>query len=405
MFGNHKRKSTKIRALRLALTAAAAAMSLFAQAIPPTQDPLSNDKGCLGHSTVRVTGGIQYETFMGSAIDLSPTARTATLPLHQGVDQFGNPVYFIVTEASDCATAQSLQVNYAPKLGLLIDANGNPVNQSAQKVTVTPLSGNGADPVGMVQFSGTADFSPVRIFVPNSPNGWPPVQAAPGSVGDSNYTPFITYKNAAGKPVVLNASQVANATGIKDFIPQIDFANKTVTFNLVVGIYDFNFLMYLRMDASDATVTAFEGGIYASNPEASPGGGMRFLAQGSARQTIMPVVNGPRGVDKILDRQGLESGALGEGDPLNVLGAKPGDDEYSPLWDITPVVWTPAAIATGKRQRLHQDDEVRAFVAAGLLTSVPGASGPVNSDIGVTSLGVVSNCPVMLRVVKGLLPY
>lgn len=394
-----------IPTLRLAFMAVPFAMSLVAQAIPPTQDPLSNDKGCLGHSTVRVSDGIQYETFMGSAIDLSPTARTATLPLHQGIDQLGNPVYFIVTESSDCATAKSLQVNYAPKLGFLIDANGNPVHQSAQKVTVTPLEGRGADPVGMIKFAGTADFSPVRLFVPNSPDGWPPVQAAPGSVGDNNYTPFITYKNAAGKYVVLNASQVANSTGIKDFIPQVDFANNTVTFDLVMGIYDFNFLMYLRMDASDPTVTAFEGGIYAPNPAGAPGGGMRFLAQGSARQTILPVVNGPRGVDKILDRQGLQSGALGEGDPLNILGAKPGDDEYSPIWDITPVVWTDAAIAAGKRQRLHQDDEVRNFVAAGYLTSVPGAPGPFNSDIGIQSLGVVSNCPVMIRIVKGLLPY
>jgi len=367
-------------------------------------DPLTNDKGCLGHSHVADDGGIQYETFMTSAINLSPAARTATLPLHQGMDQNGQPVYFIVTESSDCDTARTLRINYAPKLGFLIDSNGNPVNKSAQKVVVAPAGGNG-DPLGTVVFSGTADFSPVRVFAPSSPGGWPPAQSTPGAVGDSNYTPFITYRNAAGEHVVLNASQVANATGIKDFIPEINFTKNTVTFNLVMGIYDFNFVMYLRMDASDPAVTGFEGGIYAPNPGLAPIGGKRYLAEGTARQTIMPVLNGPRGVDRIYDRQGLQSGALGEGDPLNVLGAKPGDDEYSPIWDVTPVVWTDAAIAAGKRQRLHQDDEVRNFVAAGLLAGLYGASGPFNSDIGVTSLGVVSNCPVMLRVVQGLLPY
>ena len=69
------------------------------------------------------------------------------------------------------------------------------------------------------------------------------------------------------------------------------------------------------------------------------------------------------------------------------------------------MVWTDAAIAAGKRQRLRQDDEVRNFVQAGLLTGLPGASGPFNADLGLTSLGIVSNCPIMLRVMAGLPAY
>jgi len=402
----------------------------------PDPDPQSDDP-CLGMSTLGTEEGIGYETFMTSAIQLSPVAKTATLPLHKGFDAKGNAVYYIMTESSDCTEAQTRHINYSPKLGKLLNASGTPGSPAVQQVTV--------DSSGYLHFAGTADFSPVRIFVPSTtpvvtaptpptppappapggpaappappapptpptpaasiPQGWPPAESIPGSVGDPMYTPFITYVNAAGKHVVFNASQVANATGVKDFIPNIDYTNMTVTFNLVMGIYDFNFVMYLRMDASDATISGFEGGIYAPNPEKAPIGGDRFIEDGSARQVILPVLNGIRGVDQFYNRQGLQSAALGEGDPFNVMGAKPGDDEYSPIWDITPVVWTDAAINAGKRQRLRQDDEVRAFVQAGDLVSLPGAGGPVNSDIGIKSLGIVSNCPIMLRVMSGLLPY
>jgi hypothetical protein len=369
-----------------------------AQAIfPPTRDPQSNDTACLGLSSLRHEGDIEYETFMTSAIKLSPGAKTATLPLHKGFDNRGSPVYYILTESSDCNEAKARHINYSPKLGFLVDAAGNPLSKSVQQVA--------RDREGKIHFTGTADFSPVRVFTPSVPDGWPPAASQPGSVADADYSPFITYVNGQGRPVVFNASQVANATGVKDFIPEIDYDHMTVTFNLVMGIYDFNFVMYLRMDASDATISGFEGGIYAPNPAEAPIGGDRFFEDGSARQVILPVLNGIRGVDRRFDRQGLQSAALGEGDPFNVMGAKPGDDQYSPIWDVTPVVWTDAAIAGGRRQRLHQDDEVRAFVLSGDLVGLPGATGPINADIGIKSLGVVSNCPIMLRVMKGLLPY
>ena len=205
---------------------------------------------------------------------------------------------------------------------------------------------------------------------------------------------------------MINASQVANSkTGVKDFIPVIDYSGMTVTFNLVMGIYDFDFVLYLRMDASNSALAGFEGGIYAPAPGLSPGNGSRLSTM--PRQTIMPILNGILGVENFYERQGLQSGALGEGDPFNVLGALPGEaSDYSPIWDVTPGVWSQAAIAAGKRQRMHQDDEVRAFVASdGDLVSYPGATGNFNSDIGLTSLGVVSNCPVMLRIMSGVLPY
>lgn len=123
---------------------------------------------------------------------------------------------------------------------------------------------------------------------------------------------------------------------MKDFIPEIDFANMTVTFNLVRGIYNFHFIMYLRMDASDALLTAFEGGVFSPNLNLAPINGNRFFADHSARQVIIPVVNGIRGVDQIFDRQGVQSGALGEGDPINITGAKAGEEEFAAVGPYTP---------------------------------------------------------------------
>jgi hypothetical protein len=140
---------------------------------------------------------------MNSAVDLSAKARTATLPLYKGLDSHGNPVYYILTESSDCATAKKYKINYAPKLGLLINADGTPKNAAVQKVTVV-------DSKGTLQFPGTPDFSPVRIFTPSA-TGWPPVASIAGSVADSQYSPFITYTNEKGKHVVFNASHVARA--------------------------------------------------------------------------------------------------------------------------------------------------------------------------------------------------
>jgi hypothetical protein len=416
--------------LIMSLAIAFAASKLSAQAIQP--DPKEDHptlSPCRGPGSVMSEESIQFETFMTSAVNLSPQAVTATLPLRRGYLGAGTsfPVYYVLTDSSDCNTAQQLGINYSAKLAKTLDANGNPIGKSVQKVTI---DGNGA-----IHFAATANFKNaaapngpnIRTFVANTaatPNffdpvdegatqgssvtAWPATTFAPGSVGDPNYTPLITYTTTAGQHIVLNAPQVANSTGVKDFIPAIDYTNMTVTFNLVHGIYNFHFVMYLRMDATNPLISAFEGGIYAPNLNDAPINGDR--SANSARQTILPVINGLRGVDKIFDRQGVQSGALLEGDPNNVMGAKPGEDQdYSPLWDITPPVWTAAAVNAGKRQRLHQDDEVASFIAAGDIQSWAPASGNFNPDFkgplvqnGLQSLGIVSNCPIMLRVLKGL---
>ncbi len=94
-------------------------------------------------------------------------------------------------------------------------------------------------------------------------------------------------------------------------------------------------------------------------------------------------------------RQGLESALLGQGDAFNVPQEQPSDPiHYTPIWDVTPVKWTAAAIAAGKRVQLHSQDEVRQEVLAGnLVSALPGT--PIAGLGGVNAIGAISNCPII----------
>lgn len=358
-------------------------LSLLALAMPLTVAPMSAQIACR-HPLEFPT----YEQFVTSAISVDLTAFTVTMPMFKGFDPQGNPVYYILTDSSDCHDATVKGLNHVPKLALLIDpVTKKPKNKSAQLAT--------RDTQGMLHFSGTVDFSPIRYYVPG-PNGFPATSFQPGSVGDANYSPFVT----TGDGIVFNAPQVANGTGIKDFVYSVDYTKMTVTLQLVHGVYDGKFLMYLRMESSDPMVAAFEGGAFAPNMEMAPGLGDRFYNDGSSRQVILPVVNGIWGIDHPDTRQGLNSGFRGDGDPFNILGAVPifDDPEYSPLWDLTPVVWTDAAVKSGMVKRVNSDTDAAALVAAGNMVSLStDPSLPVNTDVNVRALGGLSNCPVILR--------
>lgn len=94
-------------------------------------------------------------------------------------------------------------------------------------------------------------------------------------------------------------------------------------------------------------------------------------------------------------RQGLESALLGQGDSLNITQEVPDDDDYSPVWDVTPAVWTPAAIRSGARERLTDSEDVADLFEDGLIVS--GGTGPRNASLeGLRALPGISNCPVVL---------
>ncbi len=321
----------------------------------------------------------RVELFIESARDLDPIAETVSMPLFEGRTATGEPTWYILTESSDEDDAEARGINAAPKLS---NALGTASVQTVRMVN------------GLVQFAGTVDFSPTRVLVPSSPNGFPPDQAVPGAVGDAAYSPLIT----TGDGIVLSASQVANNTGLHDSLVSIDYIGRRVTMEMFKGFYDGKSIIYLKLEASAAPLAAIEASTFAPNLNAAPGIGSDD-EDTSAREAIIPAVNGPRGVDNP-ERQGLESALLGEGDPLNIIQEEPGDDEYSPVWDVTPYVWTDAAIAAGKRVRLESAQQVRRAFARGDIISAPDSVGPANTSLnGLRAADSISLFPVvaMLR--------
>ncbi len=307
-----------------------------------------------------------------SVVALDEKALTVTLPLYKGTTSAGAPTYYIVTDASTAALAKKYGVNRAPKL---IRALGT---KAVQTVTEQP-----SGPV----FAGTVDFSHKPMVVPSAA-GFPPKVAKPGAVGDARYSPLIT----TGDGSVINAPQVANGTGIGNGVVSIDYKAKTVTLKLLDGFVGGAHNYYLRTDGSIPLLAAIESSTYTPNLNSAPGIGSDDPAT-SARSGIVPVVNGPLAAAGADQRQGLDSALLGEGPPENVEQDPPGSRGYSPLWDVTPAVWTQAAISGHRVVRLKSFPEVAKAVTAGDITSA--GKGPKNSALGINELGAVSNCSIV----------
>ena len=321
-------------------------------------------------------GTVQAEDiFLDSTIAIDLQSETITLPLFKG--KFGSQdVYYILTESSSRSDAENRGLNYSPKLANALET---PAVQTVESVN------------GVIQFKGTVDFSPQRVVVP-SETGFPPAVANPGSVGDANYSPLITYD---GK-IVLNAPQVANASGVHDSVISIDTGTMQVTLALVAGFYHGKEILYISTEASDFGTAALEESTFAPNLNAAPG-----LASGdpttSARSAIVPFVNGQTGPGNP-ERQGLMSALLGEGPPLNVTEIHPRNKgkipTYSPLWDVHPAVWTEFAIAAQERVLIDHHDDIADGFEDGFITS--GGMGPANPELGgLRAAGFIVNCPIM----------
>lgn len=299
---------------------------------------------------------------------IDATAGTVTLPLRRGRTADGKVTWYVVTDSSDRADATRRGVNWAPRA---VRGLGT---RAVQRVT---------DTGGELRFAGTVDFSPVARVVPG-PQGFPPKVARAGAVGDARYSPLVT----RGDGIVLNAPQVANDTGRSDSVVAISPDHRTVTLRLLGGFFAGQRVLYTRTDASAELVAALESSTWAPNLAALPGQGSNRARSG--RSAIVPVVNGPRGRLNG-QRQGLESAVLGEGPPLNVTQSFPNSADYSPIWDVSPVAWTPAAVRSGARRRITSSSQVAALARRGLIVSA--GTGPRNASLGgIRALGAVSNC-------------
>lgn len=310
------------------------------------------------------------DLFIPSALALDTTEGSAsvTLPLYEGVGPDGAPVYYVVSDSSDEADADERGVNFAPKLA---NALGTDAVQT------------GTEDGGVITFEGGVDFAPERAVTPG-PDGFPPDAVTPGAAGDDLYSPLVSIDGE----VVINASHVMNATGTHDSVIDIDVDAGEVTLKLLGGFFAGQKQVYLRLDASADVVAALEESTHAPRLGATPGEGSN--AEDSARSAIIPVVNGIREAGDP-DRQGLQSAVLGEGEPLNILQSSPGGADYSPVWDVSPVVWTDEA--SDDRRLLTGASEVAAAIASGELA--PGGEGAAHDELGINSAGFVSNCPTV----------
>ncbi|MBA3317557.1 MAG: hypothetical protein H0T50_05635 [Gemmatimonadales bacterium] len=346
---------------------------------------------------------------LASVISLDTAAATAVLPLYRGEDASGNAVYFVITESNNLDESVRLGLNWAPKI---VHAAGT---KAVQQATEASGGGNNRNDFPVVRFSGNVDFAPTRSLVPG-PELFPlDPSTTPGSVGDADYSPVFTLDDPgtdSTETIVYNAPHLANSTGVHDRVINLDSAGMEVTLQLTRGFYEGFAILYLSTETSHDDVAALEVGTFAPNLNEAPfpGDDKPFR---SAREAIIPIVNGPMGADNP-SRQGLRSAVAGEGDPLNIFQEQAGCDNpddpalfcdaalYSPLWDVHPVVWTQAAIDAGIRDRITSDkrEVIAALNVIDLLADgwlEPGAPGGArNSTLGgLPAAGIIVNCPII----------
>jgi hypothetical protein len=325
--------------------------------------------------------------FLKSALEINFTYRAAsvTLPLFRGMSPKGEPVHYIITEASDFDVARKMGINYAPKMKHAALAG-------AQQVTMDG---------GTMKFKGNVDFSPEHLVVPGSPTApFPPRIAQPGAVSDAEWSSMVVLPSG----VVLNVQMVHNASGTHDRAKSIDLQKGTVTLSLLDGFQGGKQLFYhLVTDVSAPLPAALENGVFTPRLANVPTLGQSLPSQPSALLGFSPVLNGITDTSTKQDQGFAASIANGGIDPINVFPIGPSNDDrsannnYSPLWDAHVNMWTPEAVRGGKVRRITSFEDLQKLVKAGLVTSAiinpPGVGNPYVAGIRPTR--AIINCPVI----------
>jgi hypothetical protein len=307
-----------------------------------------------------------FHVFSRSFVE-DPATHTVSLPLHTGYVA-GRPVSYVITDASTKKAAKALGVNFAPRLA---NARGT---AAAQKATDTPAG---------LKIPATVDFTPSRVVVAG-PTGFPPDQAVPGAEAQPGYSSLLQLPDGT----VINAPQIANASGQADKVVSIDRKHGRVVYRETDGFYDHQRVHYISFEASIPLTAALENATNVPALNAAPADDDSTGVQ-PAREEIGIVTNGQLGKDNP-QRQGLSSALLDGLDPLNILGEVPENDpasEYSPLWDANLAQWAPAAVTAGQVKRVTDFDDLRALADKGLITA------PDGSKFGRS--GFLINCPAI----------
>lgn len=281
----------------------------------------------------------------------------ATFPAHQGRTTSGESFTYVVVEASTSTAADRFDVEEIDKLG---------------NVGAAAQPGRFVD--GVLVVDAGVDFSPAQVVAGTPGTGFPPVVAQPGSVGAPGYSPLVRLPDGS----VLNAPQIANATGTHDKV--VSITATTAKLALTRGFARGNAVRYLSTDASAEGPAALEGSTFAPRLALAPSTGDD--SSDSGRASLAAFVNGPTGATNPR-RQGINSALLGEGDPLNVLAWLPNQGRYSPLWDVHLTAWaqgqTPA--------RVTRFADVEDLAEDGAVTAPDGSPWAAND--------IVVNCPII----------
>ena len=316
---------------------------------------------------------------------------TIRLPLYLGHMRDGRNVWYILTDTTDRDNAEALGLNHSAKLAY---------SQVGQAVREGELDRK----AGLVFDAGAVDFGPRRTLRPGPRfRAFPPSVAAPGSVGDAQYTPLVRIANAGGHiynaPVIAfdkSAAQISACRGkvdhdlVHDRVVKICPAGNgggTVTIKLTT-IFSFGRpAQYMSTEASDPVVATLDRGTFTPAMNDLPVGGDDSAF--SAVERLFVMINGPTG-KRNPPRQGLNSALVDKLDPLHVIGGIPTLAlDYSPLWDINLGRWTPDAVRRGYRSRLIDEFQLLEFVRRGHIT------GPAGARYG--SVGIRVNCPIVHR--------
>jgi hypothetical protein len=216
--------------------------------------------------------------------------------------------------------------------------------------------------------------------------------AQPGAVGEPGYSPLVQVV-FRGRQVVLDAPQIANATGQADKIVAISSGHRSVSYRETDGCYDNESVHYASFDASDPVAATIEDVTYAPSLNAVPAPGCAdamVAAPNCGRESLIAFTDGQTGAANP-ERQGLNAAVLDGPPPLNILQEIPERTsrfDYSPMWDVHLATWTAAAVAAGVNVRQTDFSAVLQQVIGGNVTGFPAGSqfGPS---------GFVVNCPVV----------
>jgi hypothetical protein len=206
-----------------------------------------------------------------------------------------------------------------------------------------------------------------------------------------------------GRPVILDAPQIANATGQHPKLTSpITSSATTASMSETFGCFDDLRVHYVSFDASNRRAAAIENVTYAPAMNSAPSVGCADRHRGPcSRESLADFTNGPMPLTNP-QWQGLNNTLLtllpagSQISPFNVLAIVPDRTQsfqYSPLWDIHLTSWTPRAIAAGLPRRVGNFKDVVQEAAMGHVTAPGGGRWSAS--------GFLVNCPpVSLNVPK-----